>query len=92
MKRMFTIGTVHFQARAADELRDALMASANQARVPWWLAVKCACRLMLHACRAAATAQLTIMAGWSPEEWAAQEEVREERARRPVELAPLQDA
>lgn len=76
MRQMYTISTIHFQSRASDDLRSALMASADRAGVPWHLAVKVACRLMLDTCRAAATAQLTVMAGWSPAQWTEQGEVR----------------
>ncbi len=77
-RRMPTIATVpQFQARVTEDLRDRLAASAERAGVPWDGVCAVADRLLLRTCRAAAAELLNMMADWTPERWAQQDEVRQ---------------
>lgn len=71
MRRMFSLATVHFQARADEDLYERLDAAARQAGVAWPAAGEVFRRVLLGVCRDAAHAQLAVMAGWSAEEWRA---------------------
>lgn len=87
MRRMLTMGTVHFQARAAAALHARLLESAELAQVPWYVAIDVLKRRLLAVCREAATLEMRAMAGWMPEQWAEQAEVREAR-RAPEPITP----
>ena len=82
--RMLTVSTVHFQARAREDLHAELVRCGDRVDVPWHVVVAVAKRMLMHACRSAATAMLQQMAQWSSEQWAEQEEVREYRREHPA--------
>lgn len=79
MSRLLTMATLTILA--SQELRSELIASANAAGVAWCVAIKVIERRLTHTCRAAGKAQMQEMATWSPDQWAEEEEVRNERAR-----------
>lgn len=68
-RRMYTMSTVHFQARANEEQHAKIMVAVGQSGLPQDAVVVTVREMLLHAARMGAAAQLREMEQWTPERW-----------------------
>lgn len=84
MRRMLTLATIHFQARAPEEIQARLVVSTLAKGIPYHVAVEALKRLAHERSRAACAQLYAEAAGWTAEQWAEVREVREAAEVRPL--------